>query len=78
MAKQTTWLWPDHAISKAESRTLREEHNALANQHAELLAACKSVVDYYQNMSGNPSCPVADKYWIDGALLARAAIAKIQ
>lgn len=43
--KQTTWLWPDHAITKAESRNLREEHNALANSHAELLAACRALVD---------------------------------
>ncbi len=23
-----TWLWPDHAIGKRESRTLRDDHNA--------------------------------------------------
>ena len=34
--KQTTWQWPDHVIGKRESRRLREEHNALANSHAEL------------------------------------------
>lgn len=26
-----TWQWPDHVISKSESRRLREEHNALVN-----------------------------------------------
>jgi hypothetical protein len=38
------WHWPDHAIGKRESRRLREEHNAMANEHAELLAACKAAV----------------------------------
>ena len=37
-----TWLWPDRKISKTESRALREEHNALVNVSADLLAqACK-------------------------------------
>jgi hypothetical protein len=35
------WLWPDHAIGKRESRTLRDEHNATANEHADLLAALR-------------------------------------
>jgi hypothetical protein len=30
------WLWPDKAISKRASRTLREEHNALLNAFSEL------------------------------------------
>lgn len=42
----------------------------------DLLEACKAIVAYYQNMSGNPGYPVADKYWIEGAIMARAAIAK--
>ena len=37
--KQTTWHWPDHVIGKRESRRLREEHNALANSHHELVVA---------------------------------------
>lgn len=41
--KTQSWLWPDHAISKQESRQLREEHNALVNLNAELLEALKSV-----------------------------------
>jgi hypothetical protein len=36
--KHTTWLWPDHVISKRESGELREQHNATVNSHAELLA----------------------------------------
>jgi hypothetical protein len=33
-----SWLWPDHALGKSASRMLREEHNALVNSHAVLLA----------------------------------------
>ena len=40
----TSWLWPDHAISKRESRQLREEHNALLNSHAELLEALRGLL----------------------------------
>lgn len=43
---QTTWHWPDHVIGKRESRRLREEHNALANSHAELLAALQSILKW--------------------------------
>ena len=42
--KQTTWNWPDHIIRKRESRQLREEHNALANEHAELLDALRECI----------------------------------
>lgn len=42
----------------------------------DLLAACEAVVSHYQTMSGNPNAPVPDKYWIHGALLARAALAR--
>lgn len=35
------FLWPDHAISKTQSREIREEHNALYNSHAELLAIAR-------------------------------------
>ena len=37
--KQITWHWPDHVIGKRESRRLREEHNELANSHADLVAS---------------------------------------
>lgn len=39
------WLWPDHAISKAESRELREEHNAIVNSHSALLEAAEVARD---------------------------------
>lgn len=38
------WFWPDHVIGKRESRRLREEHNALANSHAELEVALKATL----------------------------------
>lgn len=38
------WHWPDHNIGKRESRRLRLEHNALANEHAELAAANEKLV----------------------------------
>lgn len=44
----------------------------------ELLAACKEIVNYYQTMSGNENAPVADKYWLKGAIMARAAIGKAE
>lgn len=39
------WLWPDRTIGKRESRQLREEHNKIVNQHAELLEAVKKCED---------------------------------
>ena len=43
--KQTTWHWPDHVIGKRESRRLREEHNTLANSHAELMKAIDNALE---------------------------------
>lgn len=37
--------WPDRVIGKRESRRIRDEHNALFNSHAELLAACRRIMD---------------------------------
>ena len=52
-----TWLWPDHVISKGESRTLREEHNALVNLNADLLEALREILTeahyHYQDMDGD-------------------------
>jgi len=45
MPKHTSWLWPDRTIGKRESRTLREEHNATVNSHADLLACLRKCVD---------------------------------
>jgi hypothetical protein len=39
-----SWLWPDHNIGKRESRKLREEHNEVVEEHAELLAAAQFYV----------------------------------
>ena len=42
---------------------------------ADLVKAAREVVEYYQNMSGNPNCPIPDKYWISGAISLRTALA---
>ena len=39
------WLWPNCEISARNSGRLREEHNALVNSHAELLAVAKKMRD---------------------------------
>jgi len=45
---------------------------------ADTEAACQNIVDYYNNMSGNPNAPIADKYWLKGALMARSALTKLE
>lgn len=65
--KQTTWHWPDHVISKRESRRLREEHNALANSHHELL----SIAEAYRNLlktMAHTDGEVATFHHIEGVL----------
>jgi hypothetical protein len=37
----SSWLWPDHEISKHQSRLLREAHNRLINDYEEALAALR-------------------------------------
>ena len=49
--KQTTWHWPDHVIGKRESRRLREEHNALANSHAELVLIAQAYRNLLKTMA---------------------------
>ncbi len=39
-----SWLWPDHAITKADSRWIREEHNALVNDYNDMLEACRVAI----------------------------------
>ena len=39
----SSWLWPDRTIGKRESRQLREEHNRVVNENAELLTALKDL-----------------------------------
>jgi len=41
-----SWHWPDHNIGKRESRRLRDEHNALYNSHAELIAELKDCITH--------------------------------
>lgn len=85
MATTTKW----NAVRSVTCGHLRAEHNyqrdprqewsdrdiALINAAPELAEACREVVRWYQEMSGNPNCPVPDKYWTPGALKARAALA---
>ena len=40
-----SWLWPDRTIGKRESRRLREEHNALVNEHTAMLDALRELVE---------------------------------
>jgi hypothetical protein len=47
----TVWLWPDHVIGKRESRRLREEHNALANSHAVILAALRDMTRWVEGLA---------------------------
>lgn len=68
MSGQTSWLWPDHVIGKRESRRLREQHNALANSHAELFAALCGLKTF-----GGPGGTDAE----DAARLAIAKAAKL-
>ena len=82
-ARYTSWLWPDRAIGIEESRQLREEHNALVNSHAELLAACQRVLranararsESERETSGDDEL-IASGVWSDAADMLRAAIAK--
>jgi len=39
--KSKFFHWPDHNIGKRESRRIRDEHNALANEHSVMLEALK-------------------------------------
>ena len=58
-------LWPDHVIGKRESRIIRDNHNALYNSHAQLLAALEALcADSY----------LADPINADRMKQARAAI----
>lgn len=48
-ARFSAFLWPDHVIGKRESQRIREEHNALYNSHAELLAALQQAEQAMQD-----------------------------
>ena len=60
-----SWLWPDRTIGKSEPRTLRVEHNAVVNSHAELLSALKELVEL-------PNKKRPERFWD----AARAAITR--
>ena len=75
---KSCWLWPDHVIGGHESRQLREEHNALANDHAALLAerdrlraALKMCVEYFESVTEREIEPSSEAY-----LQARTALAE--
>lgn len=76
--KHTAFHWPDHNIGKRESRRIREEHNALYNSHAELLAALQACLQtcedgvIHRNETGKPQWSAFDHM----KTIAREAIAK--
>lgn len=41
------WLWPNHVISKRDSGSFREEHNALVNAYYESLEALKAAQRFF-------------------------------
>ncbi len=53
------WHWPDHVISKRESRRLREEHNARMNERAELLEALESCSKRMAELQEHTNYPLA-------------------
>lgn len=60
---------PDPAEFVARAKSAIAERDAMRE-------ACKEVVRYYTELSGNPATPIPDKHWIKGALMARAALSK--
>lgn len=66
-----SWLWPDRVIGKRESRTLRDEHNALVNSHADLLEQLKALV-------GDLEWGTTNRWKGDGSKSIRTAIAKAE
>lgn len=64
------WHWPDKIIRKRESRRLREDHNKLAQEHADMLAALELCVE---ETAPGEDCPLpADRYNVVCAVIARA------
>lgn len=70
------WLWPDRAITKLESRHLREEHNKAMQHRADLLAALELFLEVGEVMdrTNGPAAPRSARWHAETA--ARAAIAK--
>lgn len=68
-----SWLWPDRAIGKRESRQIREEHNIVVTSHGELYEAARLLVSFANknntiNLTGDLASAV---------LLARKAVANV-
>ena len=40
-----TWHWPDKCIGRRESRTLRDEHNAVVNSQEELATSLAELLN---------------------------------
>ena len=70
--KQITWHWPDHVIGKRESHRLREEHNELANSHANLASSLSAMLSVF-NVRPDEIEPVAAFICIEKS---KAALAK--
>lgn len=66
-----TWLWPDHAISKTESRQLREEHNATVNVVVELVDRLRSLVKVTIEDYGGPSAEMEMEMDAATAIISR-------
>ena len=66
-----TWLWPDQVISKGRSRDIREAHNALVNNFADLLAAASDALESLRRL---PDAP--DAYRVTCIAQLESAIAK--
>lgn len=78
MSAHHAFHWPDHVIGKRESRRIRDEHNALFNSHAELLAACQNALylaDIYRKQRGDGLMVGAFQ---DIAMRTRAAISEAE
>jgi len=72
----TDWFVYQVLVKNLDAAYAAGHSSALASREvADLVKAAKEVVDYYQNMSGNPNCPIPDKYWISGAISLRTALA---
>lgn len=70
-----TWLWPDRAIGKRESRELREAHNATVNMAAELLhelLATKSWMEDCMLERQQRGLPSRERYEAVAAIIAKA------
>ena len=54
--KSTTFLWPNRVIGKRESAEIRTAHNALANEHEELVLTLRSAIERVRmaNDGGDP------------------------